>query len=182
MYMFTLNIIIVCYEDPQKSSDILNKPQYHAWRGHDRLPVSPHTLHIIVDEHGSRSYSGYWQPERIPQPYIYSCVPCISTIPTRPSRLISLSTMGGGGTILLSTHSVDPCMWGESDHPAFGPPSSLSLHLASSSITPAGSVYKSRGDSVVRMRVQLKRWCVSCVWLLQGGIVVIWRRLCVSMI
>ena len=96
MYMFTLNIIIVCYEDPQKSSDILNKPQYHAWRGYDRLPVSPHTLHIIVDEHGSRSYSGYWQPERIPQPYIYSCVPCISTIPTRPSRLISLSTMGGG--------------------------------------------------------------------------------------
>ena len=29
--------------------------------------------------------------------------------------------------------------------------------LASSSITPAGSVHKSRGDSVV----QLKRWCVG---------------------
>ena len=58
---------------------------------------------------------------------------------------------------------------GESDHPAFGPPASLSLHLASSSITPAGSVHKSRGDSVGRMWVQLKRWCVSCVWVLHKG-------------
>ena len=45
----------------------------------------------------------------------------------------------------------------ESDHPAFGSPASLSNHLASSSITPAGSVHKSRGDNVVRMWVQLKR-------------------------
>ena len=29
-------------------------------------------------------------------------------------------------------------------------------------ITPAESVYKSRGDSVVRMWVQLKRLCVCC--------------------
>ena len=58
---------------------------------------------------------------------------------------------------------------GESDHPAFGPPASLSLHLASSSITQAGSVHKFRGDSVVRMWVQLKRWCVLCVWVLQRG-------------
>ena len=35
--------------------------------------------------------------------------------------------------------------------------------------TPAGSVHKSRGDSVVRMWVQLNRWCVSCVWVLQRG-------------
>ena len=69
----------------------------------------------------------------------------------------------------MSTHSFDPCLSGESYHPAFGPPASLSLHLASSSITPAGSVHKSRGDSVVRMWVQLKRWCVSCVWVLQRG-------------
>ena len=34
------------------------------------------------------------------------------------------------------------------------------------SITPAGSVHKSRGDSVARMLVQLKRWCV---WLLKMG-------------
>ena len=33
--------------------------------------------------------------------------------------------------LLLSTHSLNPCLWGEADHPAFGPP-------ASSSITPAG--------------------------------------------
>ena len=71
--------------------------------------------------------------------------------------------------LLLSTHSLDPCCWGESDHPAFGPPASLSLHLASRSITPSGYVHKSTSDSVVRMWVQLKRWCVSCVWVLQRG-------------
>ena len=53
-------------------------------------------------------------------------------------------------------------------------------YLASSAVTPVGSVHKSRGYNVVRMWVQLKRWCV-----LQGGIAVmdvIWRRLCVNMI
>ena len=64
-------------------------------------------------------------------------------------------------TILFSTHSLDPCLWWESDHPAFGPPASLSLHLASSSITPTGYVHKSRGDSVLCMWVQLKRWGVG---------------------
>ena len=59
--------------------------------------------------------------------------------------------------LVVSTHSLDPCLWGEFDHPAFGPPASLSLRLASSSINPAGSVHKSRGDNVVRMWVQLKR-------------------------
>ena len=70
--------------------------------------------------------------------------------------------------LLLSTHSIDPCLWGECDHPPFGPPASISLHLASSSITPAGSVQNSMGDSVVRMWVQLKRWCVSCVCVAEG--------------
>ena len=51
--------------------------------------------------------------------------------------------------------------WGSPIIPLFG------LHQASSSITPAGSVHKSRGDRVVRMWVQLKRWCVSCVLVLQ---------------
>ena len=32
-----------------------------------------------------------------------------------------------------------------------------------------GSVYKYRGDNGVRMWVQLKRWCVSCVWMLHMG-------------
>ena len=45
----------------------------------------------------------------------------------------------------------------------------ISLHLASSSITPVGSVHKSRGDSVVHMLVQFQRWCVSWVWVLQRG-------------
>ena len=56
--------------------------------------------------------------------------------------------------LLLSTHSLDPCLWGKSDNPDFGPPASLSLHLASSSITPSGCVHKPSGDSVVRMWVQ----------------------------
>ena len=34
-------------------------------------------------------------------------------------------------------------------------------YLASSAVTPAGSVHKSRSDNVVRMWVQLKRWCVD---------------------
>ena len=71
--------------------------------------------------------------------------------------------------VVVSTHSLDPCLWGESDHHHFGPPASISLHLTSSSITPSGPVHKSRGDSVVRMWVQLKRWSVSCVWVLQRG-------------
>ena len=50
-----------------------------------------------------------------------------------------------------------------------GPPASFSFHLASSSVTPAGSVHKSMGDNVVLMWMQLKRWCVSCVWVLQSG-------------
>ena len=68
--------------------------------------------------------------------------------------------------MLLSTHFIDPCLWRESNHPTFGPPAKLSLHLASSSITPAVSVHKSRDDNVVRMWVQLKRWCA---WVLQRG-------------
>ena len=63
--------------------------------------------------------------------------------------------------------------------------SQLIYPLAISSIIPAGSVHKSRGDSVVRMWVKLKRLCVSCVWVLQRDIVVldvIWCRLCVNMI
>ena len=52
---------------------------------------------------------------------------------------------------------------------------------ASLSITPTGSVHKSRGDRVVRMWVQLKRWDVWYMCFI-GGIVVmdvIWRRLCI---
>ena len=56
---------------------------------------------------------------------------------------------------------------GESDDAACGPPTSLSLNLASSSINSAGFAHKSSGDNVVRMWVKLKIWCVSCVWMLQ---------------
>ena len=52
---------------------------------------------------------------------------------------------------------------------ACGPPASLSLYLISRSITSARYAHKSSGDNVVRMWVQLKRWCVSCVWMLQRG-------------
>ena len=60
----------------------------------------------------------------------------------------------------------------------------FSVHLASSAVTTAGSVHKSRGDNVVRMWKQLEMMCVVCVCY-RGGIVVmdvIWRQLCVNMI
>ena len=87
--------------------------------------------------------------------------------------------------VVGSTHSLDPCLLGESYHPAFSPAASIYLHMASNSITPAGSVHKSRGDSVVCMWVQLKRLYVSCVWVLQrahSGYGCDLARLCVSMI
>ena len=43
------------------------------------------------------------------------------------------------------------------DVTAFGPPASVSVHLASSVVTSAGSVHKRRGVNVVRMWVPLKR-------------------------
>ena len=52
---------------------------------------------------------------------------------------------------------------------ACDPPASFTVHLASSAVTPAGSVHKSRGDNVVRMWVQLKRLCVLCMCVLQRG-------------
>ena len=78
---------------------------------------------------------------------IASCCCCCYCLP------IPLTLVCGGGGVR---------------HPDFGPPASLSLHLGSSSITPAGYVHKSRGDIVGRMWMQLKRWWVSCVWVLQG--------------
>ena len=48
-------------------------------------------------------------------------------------------------------------------------------YLASSAVTPAGSVHKSRGDNVGAVDE------MSCVWMLQMGRVVMdvfWRRLC----
>ena len=61
-------------------------------------------------------------------------------------------------------------MWGESVNPAFGPPASISLYLASCSITPAGSVHKSRGDSVVCIMGEVEEMvCVVCVGIAEGA-------------
>ena len=49
---------------------------------------------------------------------------------------------------------------GESDVPACGPPASFPVHLASSAVTPAGSVHKSRGDNVGAVEEMM---CVMCV-------------------
>ena len=59
-------------------------------------------------------------------------------------------------TVLLSTHSHDSYQWEESDLPACGPPASFSVHLASSTFTPAEALHKSRGDTVVLKWMQLK--------------------------
>ena len=70
--------------------------------------------------------------------------------------------------------------------PLVVPPASFSVHLASSAVTPAGSVHKSRGDNVVRMWGAVEdMMCVGVCGCYRGGIVVMdvfWRRLCVSMI
>ena len=50
-----------------------------------------------------------------------------------------------------------PLLMGESDLPACGTLANLSVYLASSIVTPAVSVHKSRGNNVVCMWVQLKR-------------------------
>ena len=55
---------------------------------------------------------------------------------------------------------------GESDVPAFGPPANVSIHLAISSIIPAGSVHKSRCDSVVGAVEEIV--CVMCVGVADG--------------
>ena len=65
--------------------------------------------------------------------------------------------------VVVPTHSIDSCLWGESDRPAFGPPASLSLNLTSSSTTTTGSVHKSRGDSVVYVGAVEEMGCVVCV-------------------
>ena len=41
---------------------------------------------------------------------------------------------------------------GESDPLACGPTPRLSVHFSSSAVTPAGSVLKSRGDTVVQLK------------------------------
>ena len=58
---------------------------------------------------------------------------------------------------------------GESDVPACGPSASFSVHLASSAVTLAGSVHKSRGDNVVCMWLQLEMMCVVCVDVTEGA-------------
>ena len=67
---------------------------------------------------------------------------------------------------------------GEADVPAFGAPANDSIHLAISSIIPAGSVHKSRCDSVVRMLVQLKRLCVGVAEGHSGAVCYLVSTLC----
>ena len=54
---------------------------------------------------------------------------------------------------------------GESDVPACGPPASFSFHLASSTVTTAGSVHKSRGDNVGAVEEMI---CVVYVSVTEG--------------
>ena len=55
---------------------------------------------------------------------------------------------------------------GESDVPACGLPASFSVHLASSAVTPAGSVHKSRGAYVGAVEEMM---CVVCVDVTEGA-------------
>ena len=96
----------------------------------------------------------------------------IVSTPPAPAIGARLPYPFGAHHCVVSTNSLDPCLWGGGGGPhqhVFGPPASLPLHPASSSITPAGSVHKSKGDNVVRMWVQVKRRCVLCMWVLHRG-------------
>ena len=55
-----------------------------------------------------------------------------------------------------------------SDDPACGPPASFSVHLASSAVTPAGSVHKSWGDNVAYVGAVEEMMCVMCVSVTVG--------------
>ena len=60
---------------------------------------------------------------------------------------------------------------GESDIPASGPPASFSLYLASSAVTPAGSVHKFMGDNVGAVEKMM------CAYYRRGRVLmdVFWR-------
>ena len=71
--------------------------------------------------------------------------------------------------IVVSTHSLDPCLWGSPIIPLLvHKPSYLSIWSATPSLQRCLSTNPGV-TSVVRLWVQLKRWCVSCVWVLQRG-------------
>ena len=54
--------------------------------------------------------------------------------------------------------------------PACGPPASFSVHLASSAVTPAGSVHKSQGRQCgAYVGAVEEMMCFVCVWMLQRG-------------
>ena len=81
-------------------------------------------------------------PLQSPSPSLsLSLSPSPTPTPTFPFPLSLLSLSSSLSPMLLSTHCLDPCLWGESGHPASGPPASLSLHLSSSSTIPARSVH-----------------------------------------
>ena len=67
---------------------------------------------------------------------------------------------------MLSTHSHEPCLWGESDLPAPGPSASFPVHLASSAaVTPVWSVHKYSGDNVGSVEEMM---CVVYVSVTKG--------------
>ena len=72
--------------------------------------------------------------------------------------------------MLLSTHSHDPCLWGESDVPACGLPASFSVHLASSAVTPAGSDSQIQGRQCgAYVGAVEEMMCVVCVDVTEGA-------------
>ena len=71
--------------------------------------------------------------------------------------LMSLLLLSGWNTVVVYPTPITLASGGKSGVRACGPPASLSNHLASSAVTPAGSVHKSGRDNMVRMWVQLKK-------------------------
>ena len=63
--------------------------------------------------------------------------------------------------------TLDIGEWGPHADP--GAPPSSSCHWAIRAAVSTGFDQRSTGDSVVGMRLHLKRWPVSCAWVLQSG-------------
>ena len=55
----------------------------------------------------------------------------------------------GGVVVVVVVYPLPPAIGGSPIFPFSGGPASFSFHLANSCATPAGSVHKSRADSVV---------------------------------
>ena len=140
----------ICHRQIQVRKQILircNRIEHCVHQRCAGIRLAPYTYSWTCHQHRESRLTT--PPPHPPRPSLILSATHPQQIPIPPrAKHIHMSHTPPTPLLLLSTHSLDLCLWGESDHPASGPPASLSLHL---------SVHKSRGDNVVCIWVQLKR-------------------------